>query len=146
MIKALFGELRHGRIARLPYLGYGILIGVMFALLGVVLGFAYAVISAALGGGQERQALTYMMDTPNVIYMVLVMLLIVVPVMFAGSNLQAKRWRDIGLPGWTTVAVVILIGALLRLVGWEQIEFGFGLLMGIGLLFIPSGALNRRGA
>ena len=56
---------------------------------------------------------------------------------------MAKRFRDIGLPGWWMVLVVFILSALVSYFVSENASSGFSLLVWIALLLIPGNALTR---
>lgn len=146
MIKVLFGDIASGRLARLPYLGYYVLLTLLIAAFGI--GVAVMIgVSEQLIGGDLQQAQDTLRQWLSPPFMV-VLGLVVVGVLFAGANIMAKRLRDIGLPGWWSVlAVAVLTGAVSFAVS-EQASSGLHLLIALALALIPTGAFSKgaRGA
>ena len=120
MLSTYFGDITSGRLLRLPFIGYLILLQVvMFAL--VMGGAASLGIAENLVGGnlQDTQAmLGKKFGIPAMIIIAIVMALY----LFADLNLKAKRIRDMGLPGWWTLLAVIVISIVVTIV--VNIAFG----------------------
>ena len=112
MFRTYFGDLRTGRLTRLPFLGYLLLLSVLFTLFGMGIAFG-----------------------------------------LAKWNLIAKRIRDMGLPGWWVLLIIVLADAALA---WVMSASGEPLsrtypihamisgLVTFGLLFIPSGLFRPK--
>lgn len=136
MFSILWGNIQHGQLARLPYLGFSLLIGLVLILLGLSV--------MMLGNGIEQAA-----DLESGISLTLslpefTLLLVVAAVMgFAGVNLMAKRLRHIGLPGWpTTLALTLLVAAVG--IGWSLFgAIGFQFLIWLTLLCLPKGTFSH---
>lgn len=142
ILEILFGDIRQGRLGRAGYVAYSLLASVLagFALMAIVLtlGSATALFSSdvssvgvflteKLGGG------------PGLVILFALGLLLA----FVHANLTAKRYRDMGLPGWKTLFAVslgtgLLIGALPALGG------GLQMLMFLVLLLMPTAAFGQR--
>ena len=140
MLKVLLGNVRHGRLSRLPYLGCSLLI------IALMLGFGIAIAVAAgvgeqLVGGDLQQAQDKLREwfaLPAILLIVLVMSLL----LFMSANIMAKRVRDIGLPGWWTVAAVVVLTAMVTY--WVSDDAGNGLhtIVWIVLLLVPGNAVS----
>ena len=140
MLKVLLGNVRHGRLSRLPYLGYSLLI------IALMLGFGIAIAVAAgvgeqLVGGDLQQAQDKLREwfaLPAILLIVLVMSLL----LFMSANIMAKRVRDVGLPGWWTVAAVVVLTAMVTY--WVSDDAGNGLhtIVWIVLLLVPGNAVS----
>lgn len=140
MFKALFGDIQAGRLLRLPYLGYSILISVLMIVFGLALAFAAGVGEHLIAGDMEAAQL-HMSENFSI---VTVLLFIVVSVLFlfAGCNIMAKRLRDIGLPGWWMVlAIVVVTGAVAVMVSDEASNI-LQTVIWIVLLLVPSNSLT----
>ncbi len=140
MMTQLVGDIREGRLARLPYLGYSILLLVLMFVF--VLGTVSAIgIAEHILGGELEVAQEKLFDSfsgPAAIVFFLCWLLF----MFASLNIMAKRIRDIGLPGWWTVlALVLITGASYAIVS-EGTGSTLDLLVWIALLVIPSNSFG----
>ncbi len=62
---------------------------------------------------------------------------------FAKLNIMAKRFRDIGGPGWLLVLAVAALGAALSLIAGETISSLFSSAVFLVLVLVPGGV--RRG-
>lgn len=141
MFEILFGEVKTGRLQRLPFLGYSLLLQLLF------FGFMLAII-AAIGAGehliggdlqQAQKILTEWFSIPFMIVFGLFMLL----VSYIGLNLTAKRIRDIGLPGWWSLLVIFVLQILVSVLISEDVSAGLHMLITVVLLFIPSDSFSK---
>jgi len=74
----------------------------------------------------------------------MIVLAVVVPLfMFIGSNLMAKRIRDIGLPGWWTVLAVFVASGIVSYLFSENAGSGLSTLIWVVLVLVPSNALAK---
>lgn len=142
MFKIYFGETRDGRLARLQYLGYSILLAAF------AFGLAFLVILAIgagehIIGGNLQQAQDKFREVFSLPFVVLFALFYLV-FAFAGANIMAKRIRDIGLPGWWMVLAVMLLTGFTSTVSSEQSGSGLYTLIWIALLLIPGGAFSKN--
>jgi len=139
MFQTFFGEVTEGELHRLPYLGYSVLL-TLFTVGVVVLLVLGLVGAGGLGGGAgaDAGAMLETLGLPVVLGLVGVALLAA----FGSANLSAKRVRDIGLPGWTTVIGFSLATAALSLAVSEPMASGIRLLGWVALLVLPSHALR----
>ena len=106
----LFGEVSTGRLNRMQFIGYTFLVMALMMLL--VFGAILAVGTAerAADNVQEFQA---MMADKFGMPLVIGTMVVGSIFTFASLNLTAKRVRDMGLPAWTTVLVLVLIGVII---------------------------------
>jgi len=141
MFKTYFGDIHDGRLMRLQYLGYSILLSAIA--FGIMLMIVLAVGAGEhLIGGDLQQAqdkLRGWFSLPAIALFGLVYL----GLAFAGANIMAKRIRDIGLPGWWMVLLIFLITGGATAAGSEQSGSGLYSLIWIALLLIPGGAFAR---
>ena len=141
MFKVLLGDTRGGRLVRLPYLGYSLLLVLLMA------GFVFTIIIAigagehVIGGDlqQAQDKLRAWFTLPFFIVFGLFFMLI----LFAGLNIMAKRIRDIGLPGWWGVLIIAVATGVVSVVISDQASSGLHTLIWIALLLIPTNAFNR---
>ncbi len=119
MLKVLFGDVKGGRLARLPYLGYIVLLVVIS--MAIVFGAIVAV------GGFERmmdgdiqQTQAMLMQNYGILGMILTMVVGLL-LGFANINIAAKRIRDMGLPGWWTVLGIFVIFIVVGLISPGEI-------------------------
>ena len=141
MFRTLFGELHEGRIARLPYLGYSLLTTVLAGLgwlgLALLLGDITALVS------ENSAALEVFMHDVAGKPLILLMVGFGLAISFAHANLTAKRYRDMGLGGWSTL---ISISLALALGAWVIGPILAGCAQGLvylGLALLPSGCFGR---
>lgn len=141
MIKALFGDIVSGRLARLPFLGHTLLLAALF------IGFALSIgllIGAGeqLIGGDLQQAQAKLAEWLSLPFMV-VFGLAVALIAFAGANLEAKRFRDIGLPGWWSVLAVVVLMAIASVAVSPQASNALHWLIILALVLIPADSLAK---
>ena len=136
MFKIYFGEFSNGRLLRLPYLGYTLL------LIAVFVGFIFGTImlmgaAETMMGGDLAGAQQTLMNSLGIPYMI-ILGLVVLALFVASFNMMAKRARDIGLPGWTFVVGFIIISGLLSYFISENAGNGLSTIVGLALLLVPS--------
>ncbi|HEC05268.1 MAG TPA: DUF805 domain-containing protein [Thiolapillus brandeum] len=157
MFKALFGDVSNGRLARLPYLGYALLITViMFGVMFGVVALMSMTEQIMNGNLQQIQVtLTEKLGLPFMLFMVVFMLALA----FASMNIAAKRIRDMGLWGWTTLLILAVIGGVVGTLfpGEMTMIDGVGqmtpsmassalqTIVFLCLLLIPSNSFGNRG-
>jgi len=142
MFKALFGDINNGRLARLPFLGYWILICAIIIIIGFGVGAAIGV-AENLAGGDIQNAQARLQDQFGILGLLL-LAVISAAVLFAGLNLEAKRIRDIGLPGWWTVLATVVVSAVISLAISQQAGSGFNFLIWLALLLIPTNTFGDK--
>ena len=101
MLKALFGDVHNGRLMRLQYVGYSLLLSLLMVGVGLAVVAAIGIGEDFIGGDlqQAKELLRERVTLPYMIVFAAATLLF----MFVGANIMAKRIRDIGLPGWWSV-------------------------------------------
>jgi uncharacterized membrane protein YhaH (DUF805 family) len=138
VLTTLFGDLASGRLKRLPYLGYTLLL----ILAGTVFIF---VLASTLGGfedlyggdfEQTRKAIRDRITLPALFAFVTAMVLMG----FASFNLLAKRLRDTGLPGWKSVLAMTVAALLLTIFVSQRFNDILQALISLALFVIPSDA------
>jgi uncharacterized membrane protein YhaH (DUF805 family) len=137
----LLGEIGNGRLARLPFLAYTMLLMLIVIGAALLLGAGFGIAENMIGGeGAAAQAeIESLFAGPLLIVLALVGL----GVLFVHYNLIAKRARDIGLPGWAAVALIVVVTGLAGAVFSESVAGVVNALTGLALLLVPSGALAR---
>ncbi len=107
MLKTYFGEWGEGRLQRLPYLGYHVLL--MFLVVAIILAGIFAVGAAEnLIGGDLASTQKMLMDKFGIAAIIGISLLIFIA-MLGQVNILGKRIRDMGLPVlWTIFAIIVL--------------------------------------
>ena len=136
MIKALLGDVKTGRLMRLQYLGYSLLVYLL------MFGFVFLVI-LAIGAGEHiiggdlqhaQDKLREMFTLPAMIVFAVIMPLF----LFMAANIMAKRIRDIGLPGWWSVLAIIVITGIVSYMVSNEVSNGLSTLIWVVLLLVPS--------
>ncbi len=106
MWRIYFGEWQTGRLKRLAYLGYDLLLFAItvVAIVGVVV----------LNGVESFETLNVaaIVETWGLVS-ITVMFVVFVAVFVAHINIMAKRFRDMGLHPWWTIAGIVLVSTLL---------------------------------
>lgn len=136
MLNIFFGEVKTGRLQRLAFLGYSLLLQV------IVFGFVIAIIVAIgagehLIGGDLQQAQQMLSDWFSIPF-ILIFGIFMALIGFTGVNLTAKRIRDIGLPGWWTVLAVLILEFAATIIISQEISSGLHILLTVALLLIPT--------
>jgi len=142
MIKTYFREFTSGRLQRLPFLGYGLLLSVlffafMFSSIAMIAGIEHAM------GGNFLAAQENIRRTLTLPYLIILAVFMAV-LMVAGLNLMAKRARDTGLPGWVFVVVLLVVTALVSWLISPRASQFISTIATLGLLFIPGDTFNRH--
>jgi len=141
VLTVLFGDIKNGRLQRLPYLGYSVLITVL--VMAVMMGIVAAIVGAEkLVGGDLQQAQAAIAQSMGIPFIILFSLFMVVMV-FIQLNLMAKRIRDMGLPGWWIALAVLIIAGLIGGATSEQAGGGFQMLVFLLLVLIPSNSFGK---
>jgi len=142
MLNILVGDVKNGRLLRLQYLGYLLLVSfLVFAFMMLVV-LAIGAGEHILGGNlQEAQdQLREWFTLP----FILVFGVLMAAVAFVGFNLMAKRFRDMGLPGWWAVLAIAVLGMIVSAYVAEQAGGAFHAVIWLLLLFVPSNALKKE--
>ena len=141
MFKVLFGDITTGRLMRLSYLGYSLLLALSVIGLGLAIGLAIGAGEHLIGGNiqQAQDRLREWFTLPFFIVFGLVSALFA----FGGMNIMAKRIRDIGLPGWWTVLVIIVLEGIISFIVSGQVSSSLHILIWIALLLLPTNALAK---
>ena len=169
MFKVYYGEWGDGRLKRLPYLGYYVLLMVIAAV--IVFG---VIASVSFAGTKEGVDIATMqaefLDKFGVVAIIGFVVLLVALVI-AQLNILAKRIRDMGLPAVWTILGIIAVSLVLNILFPAQevavktavvqgaegvvaaaeatttnpsmIVQGFDMLVFLCLLFIPSDAFGK---
>ncbi|WP_295440597.1 DUF805 domain-containing protein [uncultured Thiodictyon sp.] len=145
MFSAFFGGLRQGRLARLPFLGFWVLLWVLAVLYGVGIAFGIGLAEPLLFDGPTAAWgwLLGHFGPPVAALLGLCCLLFVL----AQLNLLVKRIRDMGLPGWPMLLGLALLAAALAYTlpaGRVSLDPDTHGLLILALLLIPSGLFARR--
>ena len=151
MFNTYFGSVTSGRLLRLPFVGYIILLNVVF--IALMLGGAASLgVAENMAGGDLTQAQQMLSEKFGIPAMIIIAI-VIFGVFFATLNLKAKRIRDMGLPGWKTLlavwAALIVIAIIVSMVfgantgTTEQITSIVSSIAILALIFIPSNTFNK---
>ena len=146
MLNTYFGDVTSGYLQRLPFVGYFILLQLI--MIALLLGFAASLgVAENLVGGDLQEAQTMLREKfgiPLIIGLAIFMALF----FFATLNLEAKRIRDMGLPGWWTLLAVWIISAVIVVIVnivtgsdpviSKSISSAISVIGALALIFIPS--------
>lgn len=137
----LFGEVGSGRLARLPFLAYTMLLMLIVLGAALLLGAGFGIMESMIGGDPDaaQAEVEGLFAGPLLIVLTLAGLL----VLFVHYNLIAKRARDIGLPGWAVVAGIVVVSGIAGALFSEGVAGAVNLLIGLALLLVPSKAATR---
>lgn len=142
MLRVYFGEVKDGRVVRLPYLGYSLLLVAIVLIFG--LGIVMSIGAAEhMMGGDLQQAQDQLRQRFGTLA-ILVTAVFGFAIFFASINLMAKRIRDIGLPGWWSLLAIMLIQGTVTSIVSEQAAGGLHTLIWLALLLIPSDTLGSN--
>lgn len=141
MIKALFGEVKTGRLMRLQYLGYSVLLSLLMFGFGIAVVMAIGVGEHIAGGDlqQVQDQLLEQLTLPVMLVMAVVMPLF----LFIGVNIMAKRIRDIGLPGWWTVLAVFIVSGVVTYLVSDNAGSIVNTLAWVAVVLLPGNALAK---
>ncbi len=144
MFRALWGDIQNGRLKRLPFLGWHLIISLLAALLAFGIGAAIGTAERMAGGeavGHEL-ALADSLGTTGLLAVAVIFALL----LMAQLNLMAKRVRDMGLPvPWLLVLGWLLLSGLVSSGGGAALGGLLSLMVLLALLFVPTGAVGGGG-
>ncbi len=143
MFRVWFREIDDGRLRRLAYLGYTLLLSLLVIIVGTFFGILLLVVEEAAGFGLDRAeaSLFERLSLPAA----LVVIALWLPVVFAGVNMQAKRLRDIGMQGWREVSIILIAGLFISMFLAPEAGSILSVLIWIVLVLVPTGAASRGG-
>jgi len=154
MLKIYWGDVTSGYLQRLPFVGYFILLQLI--MIALVLGIAASLgVAENLLGGDLQEAQTMLREKfgiPVIIGMVIFFVLFI----FASLNLEAKRIRDMGLPGWWTLLAIWIISCVILVIVnivtgsdpviSKSISSAISAIGVLALIFIPSDTFSGNTA
>jgi uncharacterized membrane protein YhaH (DUF805 family) len=108
MWNVYFGEWSSGRLKRLPYLGYDVLLMVVAVI--VILGTLMFVGGLDKISDVSSASLLEGMGLLTILFF----FVFFIAAFVANLNIMAKRLRDMGLPAWGSVVAIILISFILE--------------------------------
>jgi len=138
---AYFGEVSKGKVKRVAFLGYQMLLTISLFFFVLM-----SILSIGLGehiiGGDLAQAQQVLRDWLTLPYFILLAVFLAV-FFFSSLNVAAKRIRDIGIAGWTTLVIFLMVEILVTVIINQQAASAVHTLIVIFLLFTPSGQFNK---
>lgn len=141
MLRIFFGDVASGRLARLPFLAYTILLMLLVIIGALMAGAALGLLDSRAAGGDAAPVDGGFGGVTSAL-----LTLAGLGVLFVHYNLVAKRARDAGLRGWAVVAVIVLVTGLAGMTLSEGIAAAVNGMIALALLLVPSGALTRTPA
>jgi len=142
MINTLVGDINTGRLLRLQYIGYSLV------LLLMVMGFVFFTI-LAIGAGEHlfngnlQEAQAQLQDWFSLPF-ILAFGVFMIVLLFSSMNIMAKRIRDIGLPGWITVFGVMILEGIVSVVISEESGSSLHTVVWLLLVLVPSNTLGKE--
>ena len=109
MKEIFFGAWREGRLKRLQFFGYSILL--MFISIAVIMGIIMLVGGFGNIMTNSKSNLFAGMGVITIISFFVFLFVMFV----ANLNITAKRFRDMGLPGWWSVVTIIFVSWILEM-------------------------------
>ncbi len=114
MLKTYFGEWGTGKLQRLPYLGYHLLLIVL--IIAIIMGTIFTIGAAEnFIGGNLVETQKMLMDKFGFIAIAGIMLLIFAAIL-GQLNILGKRIRDMGLPVLWTIIGIMIVSLILNIV------------------------------
>jgi len=114
MFKIYFGEWGSGKLQRLPYLGYHILL--MVIIFAIIFGIIFAVgATESMMSGNIADTQAMLMGKFGILAIITIVFLMFAA-MLGQVNILAKRLRDMGLPVLWTILGIIVISMILNIV------------------------------
>ena len=141
MLKTLFGDIHSGKLKRLPYLGYSLLISFLAVLFFLLIAAAIGVVEHMIGGDlqQAQEQLQEDLSLPAI----LVFGVLVITLLYCAANILAKRIRDTGLPGWATVFIIMFVTGVISFLVSPDVSNILHFAIMLAFLLIPSNTFSR---
>jgi len=142
MLNVFIGDIKTGRLLRIQYLGYSLALFLLVFVFMMLIVLAIGVGEHILGGDlQEAQAqLREWFTFPFMIVFGLFMLVM----SFMSFNIMAKRIRDIGLPGWWVILLLVILESVISYSISQQASSGLHTLSWILLVLIPTDSFAKK--
>ena len=143
MLNVLIGDIKNGRLLRLQYLGYSLFLILLFSLFvfGTVLAIGAG--EHIILGGDLQQAQAQLQKWFTLPFIVVFAVFMAV-LSFMSLNIMAKRIRDMGLPGWWIVLILLILEGVVSYFISQQASSGLHTLTWILLVLIPSDLFDNR--
>jgi len=144
MFRALWGDIQAGRLKRLPFLGWLLVVSVLAVMVVLAVSFGIAAVEHMTGGEPVHPQLALDQSLGPVGFMLLSVILALL--LMGQLNLMAKRVRDMGLPvPWLLVLGWLVLSGLISS-GGPVLGGLSSLLVLLALLLVPTGAFGGGGA
>lgn len=136
MFTEYFGEVSSGRLARLQYLGHWLVLAIIGLLAAYGIAQYLGIAEQLLSGDDEvvEVTLNATVDLP----VLLAVLALAGVLVFASLNIMAKRFRDMGLPGWLVVLGVAILSGVLSVYASSNTAALLGPVVWLLLVLVPS--------
>lgn len=141
MLRTLYGEILTGRLKRLPYLGYSLLLMLVVLLLAIGIDASIG-LTARMAEGEQSSTRALIWDALGLHGLVSIGL-VLTTLTLAQMNIAVKRIRDIGLPPWWALITIVVLGFFTAIIGGSQLASGFDLLVFLSLLILPSDSFGK---
>jgi uncharacterized membrane protein YhaH (DUF805 family) len=144
MFRALWGDIQHGRLQRLPFLGWYLVLVLLVVVLAFGLG---AVIGAAerMAGGEPLETQVALGESLGPLGLLTVAAVFAL-LLLGQLNIMAKRVRDMGLPmAWIIVLAWLLLSGVLSSAGGALLGGLLSLAVLLALLLVPTAAWSAAG-
>ena len=142
MLNVLIGDIKNGRLLRLQYLGYSLLLILLLSLF--VFGTILAIGAGEhILGGNLQQAQAQLLEWFSLPFL-LIFIVFMAVLSFMSLNIMAKRIRDMGLPGWWIVLILLILEGVVSYFISQQASSGLHTLTWILLVLIPSDLFDNR--
>jgi len=113
MLKIFYGEWGTGKLQRLPYLGYHLLLIVL--IIAIIMGTIFTVGAAEnFMGGNLAETQKMLMDKFGFVAIAGIMVLIFAAIL-GQLNILGKRIRDMGLPVLITIIGIMIVSLILNI-------------------------------
>ncbi len=142
MLNALIGDAKNGRLARLQYLGYSLLL-FFFVFIFMLLTVMAVGVGEHILGGDLQEAQTQLREWFSLPFMIVLGIFMGV-ITFIGLNIMAKRIRDMGLHGWWLVVIIVVLESIISYYVSQQLSGGFHTFIWLLLIFIPSNLFAKK--
>lgn len=131
-----FRSVKNGTLDRAHFFGLFVFIAVLYILFGLGMGAMIGFAEHLIGG--DIQAAQAVLRDNLTLPALIVLLVLGLTFVFAIANISAKRARDIGLPGWSTIVILIALQALLTWLGYDKLSQATSTIFLLALLLVPT--------
>ncbi len=144
MIQTLFLQGTDGRIGRLAFIGYAVLLAFVGAVFEIGLSILVFGIDAVVNSDADITQFRPESAAQKAVMALYAAYVLVF--LYCNLNLTAKRFRDIGLPGWTAAFGFAVAGGVVFLLVSATAGLAFITLVALSLLVIPGNVFSKEPA